>query len=143
VNRTKPDINHGRELFKKQCANCHILFGEGSKVGPDLTTSDRQSLTQLVTHVVDPSAYIRPEFVAQVVETSDGRTLTGLLAEETGNSITLIDAKNQKTVLARGKVESMASSPKSIMPEGILDTLTDQDIADLFSYLRSNPTPKP
>lgn len=143
VNRTKPDMNHGKELFKKQCANCHMLFGEGNKVGPDLTTSDRQSLTQLVTHVVDPSAYIRPEFVAQVVETSDGRTLTGLLAEETGNSITLIDAKNQKTVLARNKVESMASSPKSIMPEAILDTLTDQDIADLFSYLRSNPTPKP
>lgn len=143
VNRSKPDPMRGKELFKKQCATCHILFGEGSKVGPDLTTSDRKSLLPLVTHVVDPSAYIRPEFIAQVVETKDGRTLTGLLAEETSNSITLIDAKNQRTTLSREKVETMASSPKSIMPDNILDTLTDQDIADLFSYLRSNPPPKP
>ncbi|MEY4613209.1 MAG: hypothetical protein RL179_1182 [Planctomycetota bacterium] len=143
INRTKPDIEKGKAHFQKQCANCHMLFGQGNKVGPDLTTADRQSLLPLITHVVDPSAHIRPEFVAQVVETKDGRTLTGLLAEENTSSITLLDAKNQRLVLAKDKIESMTSSPKSIMPENILDTLSDQDIADLFAYLRDKSPPKP
>ncbi len=143
INRNKPDEEKGKLHFQKQCANCHMLFGQGNKMGPDLTTADRQTLLPLITHIVDPSAHIRPEFVAQVVETKDGRTLTGLLAEENTSSITLIDAKNQKLVLAKDKIETMASSPKSIMPENILDTLSDQDIADLFGYLRIKLPTKP
>ena len=143
ISRTKPDIDKGKLHFQKQCANCHMLFGQGNKVGPDLTTADRQSLIPLITHVVDPSAHIRPEFVAQVIETKDGRTLTGLLAEENSSSLTLLDAKNQRLVLAKDKIETMTSSPKSIMPENILDTLSDQDIVDLFAYVREKSTPKP
>ena len=143
INRTKPDTEKGKLHFQKQCANCHMLFGQGNKVGPDLTTADRQSLIPLITHVVDPSAHIRPEFVAQVIETKDGRTLTGLLAEENSSSLTLLDAKNQRLVLAKDKIETMTSSPKSIMPENILDTLSDQDIVDLFAYIREKSPPKP
>ena len=143
ISRTKPDIDKGKLHFQKQCANCHILFGQGNKVGPDLTTADRQSLLPLITHIVDPNAHIRPEFIAQVIETKDGRTLTGLLAEENSSSLTLLDAKNQRLVLAKDKIETMTSSAKSIMPENILDTLSDQDIADLFAYIREKSTPKP
>jgi putative heme-binding domain-containing protein len=143
INRTKPDTEKGKLHFQKQCANCHMLFGQGNKVGPDLTTADRQSLIPLITHVVDPSAHIRSEFVAQVIETKDGRTLTGLLAEENSSSLTLLDAKNQRLVLAKDKIETMTSSPKSIMPENILDTLSDQDIVDLFAYIREKSPPKP
>ncbi|NBS89136.1 hypothetical protein EBS67_03895 [bacterium] len=92
---------------------------------------------------MDPNAHIRPEFIAQVIETKDGRTLTGLLAEENSSSLTLLDAKNQRLVLAKDKIETMTSSAKSIMPENILDTLSDQDIADLFAYIREKSTPKP
>ena len=143
ISRTKPDIDKGKLHFQKQCANCHMLFGQGNKVGPDLTTADRQSLLPLITHIVDPNAHIRPEFIAQVIETKDGRTLTGLLAEENSSSLTLLDAKNQRLVLAKDKIETMTSSAKSIMPENILDTLSDQDIADLFAYIREKSTPKP
>lgn len=143
ISRTKPDIDKGKLHFQKQCANCHMLFGQGNKVGPDLTTADRQSLLPLITHIVDPSAHIRPEYIAQVIETKDGRTLTGLLAEENSSSLTLLDAKNQRLVLAKDKIETMISSAKSIMPENILDTLSDQDIADLFAYIREKSPPKP
>ncbi|MSR31367.1 MAG: c-type cytochrome [Gemmataceae bacterium] len=143
INRHKADIAMGKVHFQKHCASCHTLFGEGTKLGPDLTTADRQALIPLVTQVVDPSAHVRPEYVSQVVETKDGRLLTGLLVEENQNSLTLVDAKNQKITLAKSKVESISSSPKSIMPDGILDILTDQDIADLFAYVRSQGPPQP
>src|SRR5262249_32292907 len=117
---------------------CHTLFGEGNKVGPDLTGADRKNRDFLLSNIVDPSAVIRVEFLAYVVETRDGRTLTGLVAESTPKAVTLVDDKNERTVLARSKIATMAASPVSLMPEKILDGLSDQEIRDLFSYLQSD-----
>jgi len=129
---------NGKVLFTKTCGTCHVLFGEGNKVGPELTGVDRKDLSFLLTSIVDPSAFIRPEYVAQVVETKDGRILTGLIVESTPKAITLLDAKNERTVVARDQIEEMTRSPQSLMPEKLLDTLDDQEIRDLFRYLRSD-----
>jgi putative membrane-bound dehydrogenase-like protein len=129
---------NGRLLFQKNCATCHTLFGEGNKVGPDLTGADRKNREWLITQVVDPSSVIRQEYVAYNVTTTDGRVLTGLLAESTPQSVTLLDAKNQRTVLARDRIDEMTASPVSLMPEKILDPLDDQQICDLFSYLQGD-----
>src|SRR5207302_5802519 len=110
------------------CATCHTLFGEGQKVGPDLTGADRKNRDFLVVSVVDPSAVIRPEFAAHNVITTDGRFLTGLIAEQTPNAVTLLDAKGQRTVLAREKIEPLMPSLVSPMPEKILDPLADQQL---------------
>jgi putative membrane-bound dehydrogenase-like protein len=133
---------HGRQLFHKHCANCHTLFGEGNKVGPDLTGADRKDLEFLVTSTVDPSAVIRKEYLAYKVATTDGRLLTGLMAESTPKTVTLLDEKNQRTVLDRQDIDTLTPSAHSLMPESILDPLSDQDIRDLFSHLRSD-MPKP
>jgi putative membrane-bound dehydrogenase-like protein len=143
-----PDPVNGKALFVKHCAVCHTLFGEGNKIGPELTGADRKNREYLVTQIVDPSAVIRQEYVAFVVNTKDGRSLTGLIVEATPQAITLVDAKNEKTVLAREKIEEMAPSPVSLMPEKLLDPLQDQEIRDLFSYLQGDgpaaaPPPKP
>jgi putative heme-binding domain-containing protein len=72
------------------------------------------------------------------VETKDGRVLTGLIVESSPKAITLLDGKNEKTVVARDNIEGQpAPSPVSLMPEKLLDTLDDQEIRDLLSYLRS------
>jgi putative membrane-bound dehydrogenase-like protein len=128
----------GKPLFQKHCGVCHTLFGEGNKIGPDLTGVDRKNRDYLLMHIVDPSAVIRQEFLAFVVETKDGRLLTGLIAEETPKAITLLNEKNERTVLARDQVESLNASPVSLMPEKILDPLTNEEIRDLFSYLQSD-----
>jgi putative heme-binding domain-containing protein len=133
-----PDPANGKALFTKHCAVCHTLFGEGNKVGPELTGADRKNREYLITQIVDPSAVIRQEYVAFVVNTKDGRSLTGLIVEATPQAITLVDAKNEKTVLAREKIDDMAPSPVSLMPEKLLDPLQDQEIRDLFSYLQSD-----
>ena len=132
------DRAHGKQLFEKHCAICHTLFGQGAKIGPDLTGADRQNRMQLITDIVDPSAVIREEFVAHVVNTKAGRVLNGLIAESTPKTITILDAKNERTVLDRQDIEEISPSPQSLMPEKILDELPDQGIRDLFSYLQSD-----
>jgi putative membrane-bound dehydrogenase-like protein len=128
----------GKALFAKHCGTCHTLFGEGNKVGPDLTGADRKNLAFLLTSIVDPSAVIRAEYLAYNVETTDGRSLFGLIVESTPKVITLLNEKNERTVIARKRVERMKASAVSLMPEKILDTLKDQEIRDLFSYLQAD-----
>jgi putative membrane-bound dehydrogenase-like protein len=133
----KGDPGNGKPLFTKHCATCHTLFGEGTKIGPDLTGSERKNLEFLLSNIVDPSAVIRPEYMAHIVQTTDGRLLTGLIVEATPAVVTLVNEKNERTVLPREKIEELKPSPISLMPEKLLDTLDDQQIRDLFSYLQS------
>jgi putative heme-binding domain-containing protein len=128
----------GKQYFTKACATCHTLHGEGNKVGPDLTTVDRKNRQFLVTNIVDPSAIIRPEFVAQVVATKDGRQLTGLIVETNGDALTLVNDKNERTVLAKQQIETMEASSVSLMPDNTLDLFDEQQIRDLFAYLQSD-----
>jgi len=134
----KGDLARGKLLFQKQCAACHTLFGEGNKIGPDLTTADRKSRDFLVFNIIDPSAVIRPEYVAYDLELKDGRTMSGLVVESTEKTVTLVDAKNERSVIARQKIERLEASPVSLMPEKLLDSLEDQEVRDLFSYLQSD-----
>ncbi|HEV2948961.1 MAG TPA: PVC-type heme-binding CxxCH protein [Gemmataceae bacterium] len=143
LGQAKGDPAAGKALFQKHCATCHTIFGEGNKIGPDLTSADRQNRSFLVTSMVDPSAIIRPEFMAHTVTTTDGRALHGIIVDRSGGAITLVDSKTDRTVLAESKIESLEPSPISLMPESILDPLDDQQIRDLVSYIQTggNATP--
>ena len=138
VEGDKGDATRGRAVFREACATCHRLFGEGEAIGPDLTGAERGDLTFLLTSVVDPSAVVRKEFEAQAVATTDGRLLTGLVADENDRTLTLIDGQRQRIILARGDVEAMKPSPVSLMPEGLLDKLTEGQVRDLFKFLQSS-----
>jgi putative membrane-bound dehydrogenase-like protein len=131
----------GRELFRKHCATCHKLFGEGESIGPDLTHANRKDRDYLLVSAVDPSAVIRKEYLAYVLRTTDGRTLTGLIAEQAPGAVTLLDGKNQRTIVRRDRIESIEESPVSLMPEGLLKELRPQELRDLFSYLQSDKPP--
>jgi putative membrane-bound dehydrogenase-like protein len=137
--RGKGDAARGKPLAVKHCLNCHQLFGEGAKVGPDLTASDRKNLDVLLLNVIDPSAVIREGYQQYVVTTADGRVLSGLLAEDAADRVTVLDAKGVRTTLRKKEVESLTRAEASLMPEGILDVLSDQELRDLFAYLRSEP----
>ncbi len=141
LNEGPGDLDSGHKLYVKHCATCHTLFGEGNKIGPDLTSADRKNRDALLINILDPSGYVRPEYVAQTASLHDGRVLTGLVIESTAQQITLVDAKNQKTVLARDEIEELAPSPQSLMPERLLETLAPQELRDLFRYLQSTAPP--
>jgi len=137
LSKGRGDAARGRQYFEKTCANCHKLHGSGAAVGPDLTGAERKNRELLVQNIVDPSAVIRQEFMSHVAVTKDGQVLTGLLAESTADTITLVDSKNQRTVLKRSDLEELKESPVSLMPEKLLDDLTDQQIRDLVAYLQT------
>jgi putative membrane-bound dehydrogenase-like protein len=141
LGRGKGDAVKGKELFTKHCAICHTLWNEGGKIGPDLTGADRKSREFLLSNIVDPSAVIRPEFVAYTVDTKDGRQLFGLIIESTPTAITLVDAKNEKTVVPRTKIDELQASPISLMPEKILDPLEDDEVRNLFAYIQGDGPP--
>jgi putative membrane-bound dehydrogenase-like protein len=132
------DAARGKPLFEKKCAICHTLFGEGAKIGPDLTGTDRRDTPFLVTSIVDPSAVIRNEYVAYILSTTNGRILNGLISESTPKTITLVDSKTEKTTVAREDIEEIKPSPQSLMPEKILDDLDEQQIRDLLSYVQGS-----
>ena len=139
--QARGDAVKGKEIFTKTCAICHTLFGEGTKLGPDLTGADRKNRDWLLSNIVDPSAVIRPEYLAYVVNTKDGRSLTGLVVESTPTAVTLVNEKNERTVIPRDKIEEMTASPVSLMPEKLLDPFDDQAIRDLFAYLQGDGPP--
>ena len=145
LNKEKGDAVRGKVLFTKHCAVCHTLHGEGGKAGPDLTTSDRKNRMYLLANIVDPSGYIRPEYVMYSVLTKDDRKLSGIATDSAGESITLVNVVNDqvvKTTVAKADIAEMLPSPVSLMPEKLLDGLTEPQVADLFAYLASDAPKK-
>ena len=136
-------LHRGQTLFTKSCGVCHTLFGAGGRTGPNLTGYERDNLDFLLLSVIDPSAAIREEFTQFRIATKDGLSLTGLIDEQTATSVTLRGANNQTTVLNRDDIEVLQAMDKSIMPDGLLDKLTDDEIRDLFAYFMTRTPPKP
>ncbi len=141
LNEGRGDLVNGHALFVKHCAVCHVLHGEGNKVGPDLTAADRKNRDALLINILDPSGYVRPEYVAQIASLNDGRILTGLVVEASAQQLTLVDAKNQKTTVARDEIEQIRPADQSLMPERLLEQLAPQEVRDLIGYLQSD-TPR-
>jgi putative heme-binding domain-containing protein len=127
----------GKKLFLNSCGKCHELFGQGGKVGPDLTTFKRDDIANMLLHVVNPSAEIREGYETYQVETKDGRLLIGLLADKDNQVVVLRGADGQTVTVRQEQIEDMVAQKKSLMPEGLLKGLTDQQVRDLFAYLRS------
>ncbi len=130
------DPARGHDLFVRTCGVCHQLFGEGTPVGPDLTHANRPDRDFLLVSIVDPSAVIRKEFLNYNVELKDGSVLSGLIVEQSPNSITLAVAKNERTIILRSNIKELRESAVSLMPEGLLQALKPQELRDLFSYLQ-------
>jgi putative membrane-bound dehydrogenase-like protein len=129
------DASRGRAVFAKTCQQCHTLFDTGGKVGPDLTGSNRRDLDYLLQNIVDPNAVIPNDYKAWNLQTTDDRIVTGILKKQDDNSVTLVTA-NETLVIPRKEIQSLTEGQLSMMPEGLLQNLTDQEIRDLLYYLR-------
>ncbi|MEO9931514.1 DUF7133 domain-containing protein [Rhodopirellula bahusiensis] len=133
---TQSDLSHGKVLFTKHCGTCHRLFGEGGKVGPDLTGYERSNLDFLSLAIIDPSAAIREEFTNYRLLTTDGQVLSGLLENQTPDTVTIRTAEGNAVRVNRDDIETLQASPVSLMPENILDALSPEDVGDLLAYLQ-------
>ena len=129
------DAEKGRIHFLARCANCHQLKDEGGKVGPDLTGYDRTSLDFWVLNIVYPSLEIREGFGSYDVRLKDGTIANGILERREGGEIVLRDLAGNRTRVREEKVATLIASPTSVMPEGLLTGMSDQDLRDFFAYL--------
>jgi len=126
----------GRDLYLQRCAACHKLFHKGGDIGPNLTAYQRTDLDTLLPAILDPSREIREGYEQMQVQTKDGRRLSGFLSDRTNRLLILRGVDGSDTVVEQSQVESTQISPRSLMPEGLLTGLTDQQLRDFFAYLR-------
>jgi putative heme-binding domain-containing protein len=126
----------GRALFAKTCMQCHTLYGEGGKVGPDLTGSNRQDVDYLMVNIVDPSAVIARDYMVSLVYMKDDDVYTGIVAREDDQTINLTTESGVQ-VLQKSDVKEVRHSELSMMPEGLLTPLSKKELTDLVSYLRT------
>jgi putative heme-binding domain-containing protein len=136
------DAKSGKAIFTARCAVCHTLFREGGQIGPDLTPYERRNLDFLLVSIVDPSAAIREEYANFRIDTTDDQTFIGLVKERGPDSITLVDATQQKTVIPKRDIREERALTLSIMPEELLSGLSDRQLCDFFAYLQSEKSPR-
>ena len=137
------DRGQGRLIFNTACAACHTLYGEGGKVGPDLTGGGRDNLDYLLENLVDPSAVVMADFRMSIVELKDGRVLNGLVSAKTERTLTL-KTMTETVTIERNDVSGIRESTLSLMPEGLLDALTVEQSRNLIAYLmQKNQVPLP
>jgi putative heme-binding domain-containing protein len=134
------NVQHGHELFLKTCAVCHRLYGEGATIGPDLTGSGRKDLGYLVENVVEPSVVVAADYKLSLVELKDGRVLTGLVGEKHERTLS-VQTLTEKLVIDRKDIDNIQSSALSLMPDGLLDPLSTEEVRDLFGYLMTSSQP--
>jgi len=132
------DAYRGEPLYLTRCGACHILFYKGGHIGPNLTAYQRDDLSTLLTSIIDPNAEIREGFENHLVTTTDGRSLSGFLADSDSHGIVLRGFDGIDIPLARDEISEIKPVGRSLMPEGLLDGLNDQEIRDLMAYLRQS-----
>jgi putative heme-binding domain-containing protein len=132
------DLSQGRAIFAGTCGACHTLYGEGGKVGPDLTgAARRHDLDALLAKITDPSSELPADSRITILTLKDGRTVTGIVANRTATTISLRLTADPVTV-ALSDIASTAVSSASIMPEGLLEAMTPVQRRNLVAYLMGN-----
>lgn len=132
----------GRRLFNDErtlCARCHAVGGEGAKIGPDLGNLVYRDYASALRDVLEPSRTINPDYLSQTLVTSDGRVLSGVVSSE-GDLLVVADSKGEIQKVTRGDIDQIQPVTTSVMPQGLLDRLSESERKDLFTYLM---TPAP
>lgn len=131
------DATRGAKIYEAACMVCHRHMDRGNDLGPNLGTIQAWTAEQIITNVLDPNREVSPNFALYIVETNDGRTLTGLITSETGGNLTLKRADGGTETVLRSEIKSLASPGISLMPEGLEGAITPQQMADLIAYLKA------
>lgn len=128
----------GKVAYRENCGKCHRLFEEGGHIGPDLTSFKRDNVERILVNVINPSLEIREGFENFLVVTEDGRVVNGFLADQDSQVVVLRGVDGQNLIFRRDEIDIMKALPQSVMPEGTLKKLSEQQIRDLFAYLRAS-----
>ena len=132
--KREPDVAHGRAIYALTCAQCHMLFGTGGKVGPDITGSTRANLDYILANVLDPNALIGKDYQATEIRTIEDQLIVGIVEREDDQAVTL-KTTGGSVIVPRDEMQSRKLSEKSMMPEGLIDPYSEDQLRDLIAYL--------
>lgn len=124
----------GRAVFTRICQQCHTLYDVGGNVGPDITGSNRGDLDYLLQTILDPNAVIPNDYRASTIDMKDDRVITGIIKQQDDRTVTVVNA-TESLVLPKDEIKMITPSEVSMMPEGLLEPLADQEVRDLVYYL--------
>jgi putative membrane-bound dehydrogenase-like protein len=131
-------LDRGVTVFEKNCAQCHDFRGRGHDVGPNLGEFAGKTAQDFVQAIFDPNSAINPNYLAYEVETKDGRSLSGVVRGETASGLTLVQGGGVRETLLRGDIKELRASALSLMPEGLEQAMTPQDVADLIAWVKGS-----
>ncbi|GJM28270.1 MAG: hypothetical protein DHS20C17_09050 [Cyclobacteriaceae bacterium] len=132
------NLNNGKLLFDKSCGACHQMYREGGSLGPDLTGSNRDNLEYLLGNILDPNGDIQDDYRMVTITTGDGRTYVGNITSESDRQVNLRVVGQDRVVISVSDIMSRETAEKSMMPEGLLQTMTDQQVIELVAYLQTS-----
>ena len=135
----KGDAARGQKVFETSCVTCHRVGDLGKDVGPNLATIRQWNPEQLLINILDPNREVAPNFIGYTVETKDGRTIYGIIAEESAASLTLKRADGLTDTVLRRDIAQLSGSGLSLMPEGLEAAITVEQMADLIAFLLPPP----
>jgi putative membrane-bound dehydrogenase-like protein len=134
----KASPQKGKGVFQITCAPCHKMYGEGGDIGPDLTGSNRANTTYLLGNIIEPSGVIQDDYKLVVVTTRDGRTYSGNVIEENERQVTMRIVGQDQVKITKSDIQSREVTEKSMMPEGLLNNLSEEEVLDLVAFLKTN-----
>ncbi len=127
----------GKVIFQRACGVCHQMYGQGGSIGPDITGSNRTNTAYLLGNILEPSAEIQDDYKMVAITTRDGRTYLGNVAAENDRQLTLKVVGIDQAVISKSDIQSREDTPNSMMPPGLLSTLTDQEVLNLVAFLKT------
>jgi putative membrane-bound dehydrogenase-like protein len=130
--------DNGQGVFRTNCATCHTFAGEGGNVGPDLSGISNQPSLAVLLHTIVPNYEVYPGFQAITVTTNEGKQITGRIAAESSNSLSLKTAYGTEENILRTQIKNIDNPGLSLMPNGLEQNMSEQELADLLAYLRGN-----
>jgi len=133
----KADASRGRTVYQRTCQVCHLMFGEGGKVGPDLTGSNRADLDYILLNILNPSGDIPDAYRLNIVTTRTGQVVSGIIVAEDAGKIVL-NVFGQAVTVLKTDIAKRERPEVSMMPDGLLTTLKDAEVLDLIKYLQSS-----
>ena len=131
----KADLKNGHAKYQQLCMACHNLHGEGGAIGPELTGANRGEVYYLLENIIDPSATLPADFRMTVVTKKDGTVVSGMIQKENEYSITIKTLTDEQTINLDDVVKR-ETLEQSIMPEGLLNAISEDDVRDLMGFLQ-------
>ncbi len=130
------DPGHGEEVYNNNCANCHMLKGQGGTAGPDLSSIGTKGMKSISEAILRPAESFTAGYETYVVTKNDGTKFTGVKTRDDATGVDIVDATGTVTTISKGDIKEIVQDKnKSVMPDDLIEMLTVKDYQDVLAFM--------